>query len=143
MRFLPSLLILSVLLALSGCASLAPPETDALAKLMRPVEGKAIIYVFRNEEYSAPWHIGLSLDGKSMGSTQANTYVRWSVEPGQHIIVSHRENDAPLVLRTEPGKVYYVWQDVSMGFFRPRSDLRLVDRTTAEIALRTCYLLRS
>lgn len=143
MRFLPSLLIPIMLLALSGCASLSNPETDALAKLMRPVEGKAVIYVFRNEEYSAPFKIGLSLDGKSMGSTDADTYMRWSVEPGQHIIVSHSENDAPLVLETEAGKVYYVWQDVSMGFFRPRSDLRRVDRSTAEIALRSCYLLRS
>jgi len=142
MRFLLSPLILAVLLAASGCATLATPETDGLAKLMRPVEGKAIIYVFRNEEYSAPFKIGMSLDGNNMGSTIANTYFRWSVEPGQHILVSHSQNDAPLVLNTEAGKVYYVWQDVSMGFFGPRTDLRRVDRSTAEIALRSCYLLR-
>src|SRR5215510_4358273 len=103
MRLLPSLLIVGVALALSGCASLATPETDALAKLMRPVEGKAVIYVFRNEEYSAPFKIGMSLDGKDMGSTRANTYFRWSVEPGQHILVSHSQNNAPLVLDTEAG----------------------------------------
>jgi hypothetical protein len=130
-----------MLLAITGCASLADPNTDALAKLMKPIESKAIIYVFRNEEYSWPARIGMTLDGKDMGSTQANTYFRWSVEPGQHILVSESENKAPLVLTTEPGKVYYIWQDVSMGYFRARSTLREVDRSTAEIAMRSCYLL--
>jgi hypothetical protein len=134
---------LTALAALSGCSNWArtDADTDALAKLMRPVEGKAVIYVFRNEEYSAPWPIGLSLDGKNMGSTDANTYYRWSVEPGQHILASHAENDEGIVLNTEAGRVYYVWQDVSMGYFRPRARLQEVDRQTAEIALRSCHLL--
>ena len=140
MRSVSSLFLLSLLAALAGCASLANPETDARAKLLRPTEGKSVIYVFRNQPASAPWRIGMSLDGKDMGSTAANTYFRWSVEPGQHILVSHSENNAPLVLVTEPGKIYYVWQDVTVGFFRPRTDLREVDHTTAEVALRTCDL---
>ncbi len=143
MRVLSTLFVVAALCMLSSCAFRAAPETDALAKLMRPVEGKAVIYVFRNEEPSAPWPIALSLDGKGMGSTGADTYVRWSVEPGQHILVSHAENDSPLVLQTEPGKIYYVWQEVSMGILRPRTTLHEVDRNTAEVALRSCYLLRS
>jgi hypothetical protein len=145
MKFLTSMLILTFLWALSGCAlrPLASPETDALAKLMRPVEGRALIYIFRNEESSAPWLIGVTLDGQDMGSTAADTYFRWSVEPGQHIIVSHSENDSGLVLQTEPGKIYYVWQDVSTGYGRPRATLVAVDRTTTEIALRSCSLLAS
>jgi hypothetical protein len=145
MRFVPSLMILIVLAALSACASrpLADADTDALAKLMRPVEGKAVIYVFRNETYSAPWPVRLTLDGKNMGSTDANTYFRWSVEPGQHIIATHAENNEGLVLETEAGKVYYVWQEISMGYFQPRSSLREVDRSTADVALRNCYLLQN
>ena len=141
MRSMSTPLLLTLLLVLSGCAaSLANPDTDARAKLLRPTEGKSLIYVFRNQPSSAPWLIGMSLDGQDMGSTAANTYFRWSVEPGQHILVSHSENNAPLVLVTEPGKIYYVWQDVTVGFFRPHTDLREVDHTTAEVALRTCYL---
>src|SRR5690349_9083275 len=144
MRLLPSILILFLLAALSGCARpLADPDTDALAKQLRPTEGKAVIYLFRNEPASAPWPISVSLDDKNMGKTGAETYFRWSVDPGQHIIVSQSEHPSELLLHTEPGRVYYVWQEVTMGILRPRTHLREVDRTTAEIALRSCYLLIS
>jgi|SRR5689334_14525571 uncharacterized protein DUF2846 len=143
-RTLFALLMSSAIMALAGCSlPRTSADTDALAKLMRPVPGKAVIYVFRNQEVSAPWRIELTLDGTSMGSTGANTYYRWSVEPGQHIIASHSQNHEGLVLNTEPDKIYYVWQDVSMGYFGPRARLQEVDRSTAEIALRSCHLLQN
>jgi hypothetical protein len=142
MRFPTSLLIPIALIALCGCASpRAPLEQDALARLMHPVEGKSVIYVFRNEQASAPWRIGVAVDGKSMGRTRVQTYFRWSVEPGRHIIVSESEHPSTLIMDTEAGQVYYVWLEVSSGVFHPRSTLWQVDRSTAEIALRTCYLL--
>ena len=144
-RAIFALLMSSAVIALADCSSMArtSADTDALAKLMRPVPGKAVIYVFRNQEASAPWPIALTLDGASMGSTGANTYYRWSVEPGQHIIASHSQNHEGLVLNTEPDQIYYVWQDVSMGYFGPRARLEEVDRSTAEIALRSCHLLQN
>ena len=136
--FLP-LLLASFLIG--GCAKLAPPEVDTLAKLMQPVPDKAIVYLFRNEPASAPWKIKVTMDGKEMGSTSANTYFRWVIEPGRHVIVSDAENDAGLVLDAAPGQIYYVWQDVAFGILRPRTQLQLVDQQTAEIALRSCYML--
>ena len=135
--------IVALAVLLGGCAEvpLASPDNDALAKLMRPVPDKAVIYVFRNEPASAPWPIHLTLDQKDMGATAANTYFRWEVAPGQHILVSETENKAPLVLDTQAGRVYYVWQEISMGILQPRSTLQTVDQETAEIALRDCYLL--
>jgi hypothetical protein len=142
MRLLPSMLILILTAALSGCAApRASSETDALARLMRPADGKAVIYVFRNEPASAPWGISVSLDGKDMGKTGAETYFRWAVDPGQHIIVSQSEHASELVVQVEAGRVYYVWQEVRMGILRPRTVLKEVDRSTADIALRTCHLL--
>lgn len=138
-----ALLIIGAVLALGGCAQapFASPENDALAKLLGPVPDKAVVYVFRNEAASAPWPIHVTLDQKDMGATAANTYFRWEVAPGRHILVSETENKAPLVLDTQAGRVYYVWQEISMGIFQPRSTLRTVDQATAEIALRDCYLL--
>ena len=134
--------LLSMLACLAGCAStLAPPEADAIAKLMQPVEGKAVIYVFRNDPATAPKRIRLTLDGKAMGETSVQTYFRWEVSAGQHIIVSYSRRWSELVIDAEPGRIYYVWQDV--GFFDPTSELKLVDRDTAEINLRSCYLLQS
>ena len=138
-----TLLLMLALLSACGTVPLAPPETDALAKLLQPVPGKAVVYLFRNETYSAPWPIRVSLDGKDMGHTGADTYFRWTIEPGEHIVLSHTENVASLVLNAEAGRIYYVWQDVQMGFFQPRSQLTLVDRGTTEIALRSCYLVET
>jgi len=128
-------------ISLAGCAHLAPPETDTLAKLLQPVPSKAVIFVLRNEPASAPWRMKVVLDGKDMGSTSANTYFRWVVEPGPHLIISETENGSGVVLDAQAGQIYFIWQDVSTGFFRPRADLRFVDRQTAEAALRSCYLL--
>lgn len=138
-RIVLTLLVASFCVA--GCAKLAPPEVDTLAKLMQPIPDKAVVYLFRNEPASAPWEIKVRIDGKDMGATSANTYFRWVVEPGRHVIVSEADNHAGLVLDAEPGRVYYVWQDVQFGFFQPRTELQLVDQQTAEIALRSCYML--
>jgi len=135
--------LLTVGACLAGCASTAPPKADTLAKLMEPAEGKAVIYLFRNNPPSAPWLLRVTLDGKTMGKTGAQTYFRWEVGAGQHIIISYAERWSGLVIDAEPGRTYYVWQDVHMGFFQPTSELKLVDRDTAEINLRSCYLLQS
>ena len=138
-------IVLTMLLAsflVAGCANLAPPETDTLAKLMQPVSDKAVVYLFRNEPASAPWQITVRMDGKEMGETRANTYFRWVIEPGRHVITSEADNEAGLVLDAEPGRIYYVWQDIQFGFFQPRTELQLVDQQTAEIALRSCYMLQ-
>jgi len=128
--------------SLAGCAHLAPPDADTLAKLMQPVPSKAVIFVIRNEPASAPWRMKVVMDGQDMGRTSANTYFRWVVEPGRHLVISETENDSGVVVDAQAGQIYYIWQDVSTGFFRPRADLRLVDRQTAEVALRSCYLLQ-
>jgi hypothetical protein len=139
--FAGALLLLTA--ALTGCnpLPLAKPEADTLAKQMKPVADKAVIFLFRNEAPSAPWALRVTLDGKEMGDTSAMTYFRWTVEPGEHTIVSYSENAPGLLIKAEPGHIYYVWQEVNTGFFRPRTELHLVDRMTAEIALRSCYLL--
>lgn len=136
--------LLSMGACLAGCASnFAPAKADTTAKLMQPVEGKAVIYLFRNDPPSAPWPIRVTLDGKAMGKTGAQTYFRWEVSAGQHIVISYAERWSGLVIDAEPGRIYYVWQDIHMGFFQPTSELKLVDRNTAEINLRSCHLLQS
>jgi hypothetical protein len=143
MRSLLACAMVIVVTLLAGCGNtpLAKPGADTLAKLMKPVPDKAVIYVFRNEPDSAPWPIRVTLDGKDMGESRANTYFRWTVDPGEHMILSYTENVAGLLINTEPGRIYYVWQETKMGFFQPRSELKRMDRTTAEIALQSCYLL--
>ena len=138
-RYLFVMLLMAA--SLTGCAHFARPEADTLAKLMQPVPSKAVIFLFRNEPASAPWRMKVVMDGQDMGSTSSNTYFRWVVEPGRHLVISEAQNDSGVVVDAQAGQIYYIWQDVYTGFFRPRSDLRFVDRQTAEVALRSCYLL--
>ena len=126
-----------------GIAPLAPPKEDTLAKQMVPAEGKAVIYLFRNSPPSAGWTIPVTLDGNAMGVTGAQTYFRWEVSPGEHVIISKTNDWSGLVVDAESGHTYYIWQDIGIGLFVPTSRLLLVDRDTAEINLRDCYLLRT
>jgi hypothetical protein len=135
--------LLSMAACLAGCGSapLASPKADTLGKLMLPVEGKAVIYLFRNSPPSAGWTIHVTLDGQDMGVTGGQTYFRWEVHPGEHIIISRTVDWSGLVINAEAGKMYYVWQDIGTGLFVPTSQLKLVDRITAELNLRSCSLV--
>jgi len=75
--------------------------------------------------------------------TNSNTYMRWEVEPGEHTLVSFTYPPAALLLKTEPGGMYYVWQDINQGFERAPSMLRVVDQTTTRSTLATARLLKS
>jgi len=135
--------LLSLAAGLAGCgvAPLASPKADTLAKQMLPAEGKAVIYVFRNSPPSVGWTIPVTLDGKEMGVTGGQTYFRWEVNPGEHMIISKTHDWSGLMVNAEAGRIYYVWQDIGVGFFVPTSRLSFVDRVTAELNLRSCYLL--
>ena len=137
--------VLGLAVSLAGCgiAPLAPPKADTLAKQMLPVEGKAVIYLFRNSPPSVGWTIPVTLDGKDMGVTGGQTYFRWEVNPGEHMIISKTHDWSGLIVNAEAGHMYYVWQDIGIGFFVPTSNLRFVDRITAELNLRSCYLLET
>jgi len=138
--------LLATAAGLAGCghAPLAPASADTTAKLMQPpAQGRAVIYLFRNSPPSAGWVIPVTLDGKDMGVTGAQTYFRWEVGPGEHMIISRTVDWSGMVINAEAEKTYYVWQDIGVGLFVPTSELKQVDRITAEINLRSCYLLES
>jgi len=121
----------------------ATPEADAAARLFQPVPGKAVIYLIR--DFGDLWvgDVKVTLDGRDMGMTNSNTYMRWEVEPGEHTLVSFTYPPAALLLKTEPGGMYYVWQDINQGFERAPSMLRVVDQTTTRSTLATARLLKS
>ncbi|HTO42646.1 MAG TPA: DUF2846 domain-containing protein [Burkholderiales bacterium] len=138
--------LIAIASGLTGCgtASLAPASADTTAKLLQPPpEGKAVIYLFRNSPPSYGWVIPVTLDGKDMGVTNAQTYFRWEVAPGEHMIISRTVDWSGMVINAEGGKTYYVWQDIGVGLFVPTSELKQVDRITTEINLRSCYLLEN
>lgn len=116
---------------LSGCASvpMAPLDEDARAKGFAPAPNAASLYIYRNESFGAAIPMTVSVNGRALGQTAAQTYFRLDVAPGKYNIESHAENVSMLPLTTEAGKNYFVWQEVKMGLWMARSLLQQTDET--------------
>lgn len=122
------------LLIMSGCASvpMGDPAKDAALKTFNAPQGKAAVYVYRNETFGTAVKMPVVLDDKVIGDTAAKTYLYEEVAPGTHHLVSKAENDSTLSFDAAAGKVYYVWQEVKMGVLSARSKLQMVDEKTGQ-----------
>ena len=138
-------LLLGLVVLLSGCASvpMASLEDDTQAKRFAVKADKSNIYLYRNESFGGAIPMSVSLDGKVAGQTGPQTYFLWEVEPGSHEVASHSENVASLKLNTEPGKAYYVWQEVKMGLWMARSLLQQTDEETGRKGVLECKRAQS
>ena len=137
--------VLAVTSLMGGCASvpMAGANEDAKAKsFVAPTDGRANLYVYRNESFGAAIKMPLLLDNMAIGDTAAHTYAFQQLTPGQHMLVSKTEKDVSLAIDAEAGKNYYVWQEVKMGMWAARSALHLVDDKTGEEAVKDCKLIK-
>lgn len=116
-------LLLAILI--SSCASIPkmPQEMDLAAKSFKVSPGKSNIYIFRDEFMGGAIGMDLDINGQLIGRTGANTYILATVPAGIQNIVSHAENDDSISIKTEPGKNYFIWQEVKMGAFIARTKL--------------------
>ena len=130
---------------LSGCASvpMASMDADKEAKKFETASNKSNIYLYRNESMGGAIAMTVSLDGRMAGKTGSKTYFLWQVDPGTHEIASHTENTAKITLNTKAGENYYVWQEVKMGMWAPRSQLHEVDSEEGQEAVKECKMATS
>ena len=144
-RILPVLLALCLAALAAGCATgnLATPQQDAQARLLQPVPEKSVIYLLRDRGDLYITEVQVELDAQIMGNTWPNTFHRWEVPAGEHVIVSFTQPPAVLRLKTAPGGVYYVWQDINVGRLREPSRLQVVDTTTARLMMDQASLLQN
>ena len=138
-------ILLPLLLAavcMSGCSSIpmGSAEDDLRAKSAAVRPGKAQIYVYRHESLGFAVPITLKLDGRASGRTVAQTYVMWEVEPGPHEITSQAEDASAISLNAEPGKAYFIWQEMKLGIWKARASLHRVDEQTGRKFLAECRL---
>jgi hypothetical protein len=129
----------------TGCASvpMANVERDNAAKTFAVAPGQANIYVYRNESMGAAVKMDVELNGKPVGQTAAKTYLALGVAPGRHTLVSKAENDSALDIVAEPGKNYFVWQEVKMGLLYARNKLQIVDEPTGRAGVAECSLVET
>jgi hypothetical protein len=115
--------------AFVGCASvpMGDPRQDAAAKTFQAPKDKAGIYVYRNETMGAAIKMDVSIGGQFVGQTGANTFLYKELAPGKVAVVSKAENTDTLEIDAKPGMLYFIWQEVKMGFLGARSKLQLVD----------------
>ena len=139
------ILIAGSLTFLAGCATvpMASLQDDASGKAFAAPDGKAAIFLYRDETLGAAIPITVSLDGKVAGQTAAQTYYLWVVDPGSHEIGCHAENTETLKLNTNPGKSYFVWQEMKMGMWTPRCALQEKDEQQGRKAVQECKRARS
>ncbi|HZR71209.1 MAG TPA: DUF2846 domain-containing protein [Burkholderiales bacterium] len=129
---------------LSACATvpMASDGSDSTAKSFATTPGKANIYVYRNESLGMAIKHPITLDGRMVGDTAAKTYFLLPVNPGKHTIVSLTDSDNPLAIDAQSGRNYFVWLQMKMGMFAPRSNLQLVDEAEGRKGVMECKLIQ-
>jgi len=129
--------------ALAGCASVQKGDAQLdkeLKTFKAPTGDKAGVYIYRNEAFGASVTMDVSIDGKEVGQTAANTYLYKEVAPGKHMVTSKAENTDTLEIETQPGTLTYIWQEVKMGFMYARNKLHLVDTEEGQKGVRETEL---
>ncbi len=142
MRLIKYGLATVAVMVLVGCASvpMGSAEEDAKAKAFVPPPDKAALYIYRNETFGAAVPMNLSINGRNIGQSVSKTYFQFNVVPGRYSVESTAENVAELKLQMEPGKNYFVWQEVKMGMWMARSQLHQVDETTGRAGVQESKL---
>jgi hypothetical protein len=130
-KALAGLLAASIAL-LSGCASVpeASAELDQAAKGFTAPSDRAGVYIYRNETFGAAIKVNVLMDDKYLGETASKTYFYVEVPPGKHTVISKAENESTVSFDALAGRLYYVWQEIKMGLFQPRTELKVVDEAT-------------
>lgn len=137
------IVVFCIIAGLAGCASvpMATPQLDTAAKQFAPLPDKAVVYIYRHENLGAAIKMDVGVDGHAVGQTAAKTYIRLELVPGRHVVDS-QSGKATLELNTEAGAVYYVWQEVKMGFWSGGSALHLVDAAQGQSEVSECGLIQ-
>jgi hypothetical protein len=101
---------------------------------------KALIYVMRTTIIGYKIHSKLAVDGKWMGTNRGKTYFFFTLDPGEHHFCSESENQDAVTMFVEPGKTYYLQQQVKMGMWKARTKLAVLDEAKGKEELKDLNL---
>lgn len=135
-----ALLLAAFLAALAGCVALAPPTQDSEAKEFRALPDRGVIYLVRGEPAYSDRPVPVWLGPRLMLITHPGTYYRWEVPPGAHRISGHDADFGTIVVTAEPGRVYFVEQQLSWRF--DISYFTLMEELAGRAAVRRAVLLK-
>ena len=123
---------------LSNCASTQQfvPLPDQSVKVEDPSKGR--IYVMRPTSFGAAISMGVSDDGRQIGSTGPKGYLCWETAPGKSVISSKAESTSAVNVAVRPGEVTYVFQHIRMGLVMARNSMEIVDAAEGAKVLKSC-----
>lgn len=115
-----SILLLTVSLALTGCASvnMAPKEESAKAKEFKaPTGANAGLYVYRNSMVGKALKKDIWLDGKCLGESGPDVFFYTEIEGGRTHKIDTESEFSPntLSFAVDAGKNYFIRQYIKIG----------------------------
>lgn len=102
-------------LAAAGCATIprAPREADARARTMDVPEGRALVYVFREDALEGAYTLPLLANSIRIGELPLDAYWLLDVPPGElRLEFPFGDGATRLRMRVEAGARYFVRQSV-------------------------------
>ncbi len=136
---------LAVALA-SGCAGIAKESrarTEALKAFPPPSRGMSGLYIYRDSRVGSLLKKDVWVDGRCVGETVPKVFFYREVAGGrEHTIATESQiSTNTLVLRTEPGKHYFIRQFIKRGLGFGGAGVELVDEEKGKEAVRELDLL--
>ena len=148
--FFKSLTIV-ISLFLTACASVEMAENNAdisAKKFLPPPDGKASLYIYRNEIFGNTITKQVLLNGIVIGETAGQTYFHLNLQPGRYFIASPAGRSLFLESGTtggrnttidlQGGKTYFVWQEIKAG---GPAWLQIVNETTGKQGVKESELI--
>jgi hypothetical protein len=138
---LPILLASTVLLV--SCSQTVALKTITTQYNFTSQPEKATIYIYRDEDFGGALPLSISVNDLQIGKTTGRTFFQIVVQPNVYKFTTELGNQAPLVLKVEGGKNYFIRQELKVGWIRPSTLLEIVDSNTGQSGVKASSRLES
>jgi Protein of unknown function (DUF2846) len=132
-----SLALLTVALALGGCATLGAP----FAPDDQVPADRADVYVYRTSAMGAAISPTVYANKVPLLGLPPSGYFVYRALPGELTLEQHTEATTSVTLDVKAGETYYVKGSVGMGFFVGHPHLVIVAKEAGEREVRECKLI--
>ena len=135
-----SIICISIVALLAGCASVKMESKDASDKLKQfgpPSVGNSGLYLYRDSSFGAALKKDIQVDGKCVGKSAPNVFFYTEVAGGKVHAISTESEFSPntLALMTEAGKNYFIRQYIKFGLLIGGADLEAVSEEKGKLAV--------
>ena len=118
----------------------ARKEKDSILKNTPPPDGNAVVFILRPSTLGFAISMRLDCDSFLVGWVAAKTYLYTVLDSGDHIFKALSENEFHLKIHLEAGKIYYIEQEVKMGFAFARTKLKILNDEEGKKYLSKCII---